>query len=123
VLNSLPFDWLLRRRVEVHVTFSLINSLFVPDAGQGAYRRVALLAATLSCVDRRYSDYARRAGVETGPVVDATRAEIEAEIDALVARAYGLTSANLRVIFGDFNEAALPAAQRDRTLELFEEQA
>jgi len=32
VLNSLPFDWLVRRRVETHVTFSILNSLPVPEA-------------------------------------------------------------------------------------------
>ena len=44
---------------------------------------------------------------------------MEAEIDALVARAYGLSEADLVLIFGDFVEAALPTAQRELILQSF----
>lgn len=118
VLASLPYDWLLRRRVETHLTFGIINALPIPDAG-AATDRIAALAARLSCVDDRYADFAHRSGVEYGPLTAVERGEAEAEIDALVAHAYGLTEEDLNVIFGDFVDAALPAAQRDRILERF----
>jgi hypothetical protein len=119
ILNSLPFDWLLRRRVETHVTFGILDALPVPDAGDASSRLVEL-AGRLSCVDERYADWASRIGLDgVSAGSQADRAGMEAEIDALVARAYGLSEADLVLIFGDFVEAALPTAQRELILQSF----
>jgi len=78
------------------------------------------LAGCLSCVDDRYSDWAKRIGLDgVGPLDESVRPDMEAEIDALVAHAYGLSEADLTLIFSDFVEAALSAEQRERTLEHF----
>jgi hypothetical protein len=114
--NSLSFDWLVRRRVETHVTFGILNSLPIPDIPDG----VAELAGRLSCVDERYADFAERAGIEWGPLSPEERGEFEAEIDALVAHAYGLTREQLEVIFTDFVEAAVPETYRDRVRAYYE---
>jgi hypothetical protein len=110
VLNSLPLDWVVRRRVETTMSFGLLNSLPIPEIPD----RVAELAGRLSCVDERYADFARRAGVAWGPLAPEERVELEAEIDALVAHAYGLTREQLETIFVDFVEAAVPEAYRER---------
>ena len=109
-LNSIPFDWLVRRRVETTMTFGILNSLTIPEIPDS----VAELAGRLSCVDERYSDFAARAGVEWRPLPPEERVDLEAEIDALVARAYGLTREQLEVIFADFVEAAVPEVYRER---------
>jgi hypothetical protein len=119
VFNSLPFDWLLRRRVETHVTFGILNALPVPASPVQA-GRLSELAGRLSCVDDRYDEFARRAGVDVGPASDEERLEMEAEIDALVARAYGLSREYLEVVFADFVEAALPASYRERVVRHYE---
>lgn len=116
ILNSLPYDWLLRRRVETHVTFGILNALPIPDAGLHS-DRLTELAGRLSFVDDRYAGFARRAGVDGWPLAPADRAAAEGEIDALVAHAYGLTEDDLQVIFEDFNEQALSTAQRELILE------
>ncbi|CAN5847579.1 hypothetical protein BH20GEM1_BH20GEM1_10220 [soil metagenome] len=119
ILNSLPYDWLVRRRVETTMAFGLLNALPVPDAGDSG-DRLAALAGRLSCVDDRYAEFAERIGLdEVGPVEDDERAAIEAELDAIVARAYGLSEDDLRVILEDFNEQAVSAVQRERVLECF----
>jgi hypothetical protein len=115
-VNSLSFDWLVRRRVETHMTFGILNSLPVPNVPS----RVAELAGRLSCVDERYADFAARAGVDCGPLEDVERLEFEAEIDALVAHAYGLTREQLDVVFADFVEAAVSETYRDRLREKFD---
>jgi hypothetical protein len=84
ILNSLPFDWLLRRRVETHVTFGILNALPVPESPVQA-GRLSELAGQLSCGDERFAEFARRADVDVGPLSDEERLEMEAEIDALVA--------------------------------------
>lgn len=120
VFNSLPFDWLLRRRVETHVTFGILNSLPVPE-GPVEKERLGELAGRLSCTDERYAEFARRVGVDVGPLSDEERLEIEAEIDGLVAHAYGLTREDLDVIFADFVEAAVPASYRERVVRHYED--
>jgi len=113
VLNSLPFDWLLRRRVETHVTFSILNSLPVPEATPH-WDRLAELAGLLSFVDERYTHFARRAGIVPNLLSSDARADAEAEIDALVADGYGLDERQLRILFRDFSERALDAEGSDR---------
>ena len=118
VLNSLPFDWLVRRRVETTMSFGLLNSLPVPDGGKHT-ERLAALAGRLSCRDERYEELASLIEVECGPLAESHMCELEAEIDALVARAYRLSEDDLTVIFADFNENAVSASQRARIVDHF----
>lgn len=120
VLNSLSFDWLARRLVENHLTYFILNSLTFPPPDNTPWERIGELAARLSCVDDRFADFAAEAGVEHGPLTDAQRGGMRAEIDALVARAYGLTEDELRFIFTDFTENAVTPAYRNLVLEKFE---
>jgi hypothetical protein len=106
--------------VETHVTNGILNALPVPDPGRHADRIIAL-AGRLSFADDRYARFAERAKVEGWPLRPDDRQAAEAEIDALVAHAYGLTEEDLRVIFEDFNEQALTTAQRELILGRFRE--
>jgi hypothetical protein len=67
-------------------------------------------------VDERYTHFARRAGIVPNPLSSDARADAEAEIDALVADAYGLDEDQLRILFRDFSERALDAERSDRIL-------
>ena len=58
-------------------------------------------------MDERFAGFAAEARVECGPLTDAQRNDKRAEIDALVAHAYGLTEDELRFIFTDFTENAV----------------
>lgn len=116
VLNSIPFDWLARRYTESHLTYFILNSLTFPPPEDIPWERIGSLAARLSCVDDRFAGFAAEAGVECGPLTDAERSDMRAEIDALVARAYGLTADELRFIFGDFTVRAVSTAYREQVL-------
>ena len=70
--------------------------------------------------DERFAEFAAETGVECGPLTDAQRSDMRAEIDALVARAYDLTADELRFIFTDFSEKAVSPAYRRLVLEKFE---
>ena len=120
VLNSAPFDWLARRYVEIHLNFYVLNSLTFPPPANTPWPRIGELAARLSCVDERFAGVAAEIGVECGLQTDAQRDDTRAEIDALVARAYGLTEDELRFIFTDFTENAVTPAYRELVLEKFE---
>ena len=120
ILNSTPFDWLARRYVELHLNFYVLNSLTFPPLKDTPWNVIGSLAARLSCVDERFAEFATDAGVEYGPLTDAQRSDMRAEIDALVACTYGLTEDELRFIFTDFTENALSPAYRQLVLEKFE---
>ena len=120
VLNSIPLDWVARRYVETHLNFYVLNMLTLPPIDNTPWQRIGMLAARLSCVDERFSEFAAEAGVECGLLTDAQRSEMRAEIDALVARAYGLTAGELRFIFTDFTENAISPAYRTEVLNKFE---
>ena len=119
VMNSNPFDWLARRYVENHLTYFILNGLTFPPADNTPWERIGELAARLSCVDERFADFAAEAGVECRPLTDAERSDKRAKIDALVARAYGLTEDELRFIFTDFTENSVTPAYREKVLEWF----
>ena len=116
----MPFDWIARRYVET------TSQLLCPQHTHRSFtrhdthwQRIGTLAAELSCVDERFKDFAEEAGVEWGPLTEAVRNDKRAEIDALVARAYGLTEDELSFIFTDFTENAVTPAYRKLVLEKF----
>ena len=120
VLNSLPFDWLARRYIETTLNHFILNSLTFPPPNDTPWEQIGTLAARLSCVDDRFAEFAAEAGVECGALTDAERSDMRAEIDALVAHAYGLTNDELRFVFGDFTERAVTTAYREQVLSKFE---
>ena len=69
-MNSLAFDWLSRRYVELHLNFYVLNMLCFPPQDITPWIRIGELAARLSCVDDRFDDFAAEAGVECGLLTD-----------------------------------------------------
>ena len=120
VLNSIPFDWIARRYVETNLNYFILNMLTFPPQVSTPWERIGILAARLSCVNERFADFAAEAGVECGELTPTLRNDMRAEIDALVAHAYDLTADELRFIFTDFTENAVPQVYRDLVLEKFE---
>ena len=123
VFDSIPFDWQARRSVETTLNYFILNALTFPPPNNTPWERIGELAARLSCVDDRFAEFAAETGVECGPLTDTQHNDKRAEIDALVAHAYGLTEDELRFIFTDFTENAVSPAYRQLVLEKFEELA
>lgn len=122
VMNSIPFDWQARRFVEMNFNFFIQNMLCFPSVENTPWERIGKLAARLSCVDERFAEFASEVGVEWGPLNE-DKESLRAEIDALVAHAYGLDEADFYTIFDDFTERAVPLAYRERVLEHFRKEA
>ena len=120
LLNSIPFDWLARRYVETTFNHFIMYGMTVPLPCNTPWQSIGRFAARLSCVDERFAEFASEAGVEFGPLTDTQRDDMRAEIDALVARAYGLTEDELRFIFTDFTENAVSSAYRRLVLNKLE---
>jgi SAM-dependent methyltransferase len=94
LMNSIPVDWLARRITTTSMNYFLLMSIplppITPDDPVGA--RIIELSRALTESEGR-----RR------PTLDACgAAQARAEIDVLVARAYGLSAEDLQLIFEDF---------------------
>ena len=121
VLNSLPFDWQARRFVETHVSYFILEGLRVPTLPDSTFKELAKASARLSCPDERFADFAAASGVDVGPLDDEQRTRLRVDVDARVARAWGLSTEELELIFRDFTLDAVPAAYRDRVRVRFAE--
>ena len=121
VFNSLPFDWQGRRYIEQHLTYFVLDMLCFPPDEVVDHEGIARRAARLSCVDVRFGEFAAQADVEHGPLFEPERDQLRAEIDARVAKAYGLTEGDLRFIFTDFTERAVTPPYRTLVLDKFAE--
>lgn len=106
VLSSLPFDWYARRRVETSLSFSLLNSMPVPSPQRShpGLMRTAEIAGRLAAVDERYANWAAEVQVPVGSVTSQEeKNDLTAELDACVARLYGLDEDALTHIFETFH--------------------
>lgn len=114
VMNSLAFDWQARRFVETNLNFFVLEGLRVPALDEATFEGVARASARLSCVDERFTAFAESVGVEHGPLDPEERERLLVEVDALVARAWGLGADDLDVIYADFTVDAVPEDYRDQ---------
>jgi hypothetical protein len=121
ILNSVAFDWQARRFVEINLNFFVLEGLRVPELDDPTFDALAGAAGRLSCPDERFAEFAAATGVDVGPLEDEQRARLLADIDARVARAWGLSADELEVIFRDFTLDAVTADYRDRVRVRFAE--
>jgi hypothetical protein len=102
LLNSYVANYIVRFRVNTHVTVSLVSRLPVPTVRQGdaSFERLGALAGALIDGD--------------GPVEDRDE---HAELQAIAARLYGLTSADFEHVLTTF--PLVPLRVRHAALEKF----
>lgn len=95
IVNSLPFDWLMRRVVTTTVNYFVLLSLRLPDLSLDSLpgRRLIEVSRRLTELD---------ATGASGPDLLWRIAELRAEADALVALAYGCGDADVRLMLRDF---------------------
>ena len=86
----------------MNLSFFYVYQTPIPaDSGDFA-KRIVEISIRLSSADGRYGDYASSLGVEYGALSMKERIELTAELNALVARHYGLTRDELQVILDSF---------------------
>jgi|GEM_PF-178188 len=124
VLSSIPLDWYARRFVEQHMTYEHLNSFPIPRIAEDSGRvigsdgtslladldyrpardRVVEISARLAAVDRRYQTWADGIGVPVASVTSSgERADLTAELDAVVCLLYGMTDSDVTGMFATFH--------------------
>ena len=113
IMNSIVFDWQARRFVETNVNFFILEGLRLPELSGEQYSRLASSAARLSCTREEFSALAEATQVDVAELHPEEQAELRAEIDAVVAHAYGLAPDDLEAVFSDFTLDAVTHEYRD----------
>lgn len=107
LLNSLVIDFVVRRKVSSTVAKSVMSTLPVPDVpldgADGA--EVVRLAGRLACRTEQFEELAQTLGVECGPLAPEEERTLRAQVDARVARLYGLHARQLDLILADFRQS------------------
>ena len=106
ILSSRTLDWYVRRFVEANVNLYIVNPLPVPrpDRNSMLWRKVVELSSRLAAIDERYSNWAGKNGVEFGPISDEQKASLIYELEAVVAKLYGLSKKELTCVYETFHE-------------------
>lgn len=126
VMNSSIFEWVVRRFMTgIDLTSSIVRRVPVPEAKSwdrvtpaGPPLRSAVLGrvAALLRADRGLDGFTASLPAKAGPVLDAhERERYEAEIDVLVARAYGLGNEELDRVTADLPHSARRAVREATT--------
>jgi hypothetical protein len=110
VFNSFAYDAIIRLKVDANMNFFLVYSTQVPRLTEkdAAFRPIVERAARLICTTPEFDDLAKeifggRATAKTiGATEPAERANLRAELDALVAHLYGLTEEEFAYILTTF---------------------
>ena len=123
VMCSIPFDWYVRRYVELNFNFHLVNSSPIPSvsADNPLYLRSLHCAGSLAAVDERYTDWANAVGVKVGSIKsDSEKDLLIAEIDALVAYLYGLNRSQVEHVFKTFHRGWDYAPRLEKVLSFYD---
>ena len=122
-LSSIPFDWLVRKWVELNLTFEILENSPIPlyEANSVLSKRLVELSGGLAAVDKRYNFWAKKVGVEIAVYSSSdSRAEAISELNALCCEMYGLTREEVVYIYSNFHKNWDFAEELNRTLSYYD---
>ena len=124
VMCSIPFDWYVRRYVELNFNFHLVNGSpmpLIPDSDE-RWKKVVQIAGRLTAVNELFSDWADEVGVEVGSVkTDTEKEALIAELDALVAHLYGLSRSQVEHVFKTFHRGWDYSSRLEQVLAFYDQ--
>lgn len=110
LLNSIPFDFLMRTKVDTHIVKYKFLEAKMPRLTDGDdwCHYIAERAARLNCYGEDFAEMRERlGGIE--PATDRSkRRELQAEIDAAAFQAYGLERRDVEFVLDDFHRVENP---------------
>ncbi|MEA2163774.1 MAG: hypothetical protein QOK37_1901 [Thermoanaerobaculia bacterium] len=106
VLNSFVYDWFVRLKISATLNMFYVYQTPVPrlTRGDSVFEQLATRTATLVNTGAEFDELAREVGIDSVPAASdpEKRAQVRAEIDAIVAHLYGLTEDEFRHILRSF---------------------
>ena len=120
LLNSLPFDYLLRSKIDNSIVMYKFRESQVPRLtdGDNWFHYISDRAARLNCYGDEFEEMRDRLGGIKPAETEEERQKIQAEIDAASMHAYGLNQEDVEFLLNDFHRVSNPRIMKD---EYFEE--
>lgn len=110
LINSLPFDFLMRTKVDSTVVMYKFEESQAPALTEGDewFDYISTRAARLNCYGEEFAEMRERlGGIEPATEMDERR-ELQAEIDAVAFHAYGLDREQTAFVLDDFHRVQNP---------------
>jgi hypothetical protein len=120
LLNSLVFDYLIRMKIDTGVVMYKFRESQVPrlTAGDDWFAYIWRRAARLNCYGDAFAEMRERLGGVDPVTGMADRRRLQAEIDAAVCEAYGLTEAEVEFLLEEFYRVDSPRMMDEDYFEL-----
>jgi len=104
MFNSMVFDYLIRLRVAMTLSFYFVYQTPLPSQFRGGLAdEIVRISARLSCPDERFKELADDIGITIRPISMEERIELSAKLNAFVAKHYGVSRDELEFILKSFN--------------------
>lgn len=120
IINSLPFDFLMRTKVDTHIVMYKFEESQAPEltAGDEWFDHISERAARLNCYGDDFEEMRDRlGGIKPATTIDERR-EVQAELDAAAFHAYGLDREQTAFVLDDFHQVQNPRLMDDEYFEM-----
>ncbi|SFR54860.1 Eco57I restriction-modification methylase domain-containing protein [Halorubrum sodomense] len=119
LLNSIPFDFLMRTKVESHIVMYKLRESQMPRLTEGDnwFEHIWTRAAKLNCYGDSFAEMRDRLDLEAATSSD-ERERIQAELDAGAFHAYGLDREQTEFVLDDFYQVQNPRRMTDEYFDL-----
>jgi hypothetical protein len=110
LLNSVPFDFLIRTKTDSHIVQYKFTESQVPRLADGDewFEYIWTRAARLNCYGEAFAEMRERLGGIDPATEKTERRQLQAEIDAAAFHAYGLDREETQFILDDFYRVQNP---------------
>ncbi|MCQ4335003.1 type II restriction endonuclease subunit M [Natronomonas sp. F2-12] len=123
LLNSIPFDFLMRTKIDSTVVMYKFKESQVPHLTEGDdwFEYISTRAARLNCYGNEFKQMRERLGGIESATDKSERRELQAEIDAAAFHAYGLNREDVDFILNDFHRVQNPRVMTEEYFEMVSE--
>ncbi len=124
LLNSIPFDFLMRTKIDTHIVKYKLEESQVPRLTDGDewFEFIWTRAARLNCYGDAFEEMRERLDGIDPVTEDDGRRQLRAEIDAAAFHAYGLDPEEMQFVLDDFHLVDNPRLMDREYLEMVSEQ-
>ena len=105
LFNSIVVDFIIRHRVGLHATMSIVSELPIPRLKEADkyFSEIVQCVGKLICITSDYDELKKQAKIKKGETDEKIREEITAQLNAYVAKIYGVNGKELQYILGLFH--------------------
>jgi len=120
LLNSIPFDYLMRTKVDSHIVKYKFEESQMPrlQDGDNWFHYISDRAARLNCYGEGFEEMRERLGGIEPATDEGERRELQAEIDAAALHAYGLDHRDTEFILDDFHRVSNPRVMTENYFDM-----